>query len=79
MKVAALLTDLLKGSKEDKKSGLFKFLNEDCIAFKGLKEVFIIILMLCHYNPIKLTHVETDISGFALAEILTQLQDDTGL
>ena len=78
-KIAAPLSDLLKGSKNGKKSGPFEFPERARTAFQRLKEAFTTAPMLRHYDPTKLTRVETDASGFALAGVLTQQQEQEGL
>ena len=65
------LINLLKESKESKKSDLFKFLFKAEEAFKKLKYIFISISILRHYNPIKPTRLKTNTLEFALAGIIT--------
>jgi hypothetical protein len=42
-------------------------------AFEELKTVFIIVLILRHFNPALEIHIETDASGFAVIGIISQL------
>ena len=75
-KVAAPITELLKGSTKGKKLGTFEWTKEAQEAFEKLKELFTSAPMLVHYNPSLRNRLETDASAFALAAIFTQLQDD---
>jgi hypothetical protein len=78
-KIAAPLTDLLKGSKEGKKSGPFEFPPKAVEAFQRLKLAFTTAPMLRHYDPAKPTRLETDASGFALAGVITQWHEEGGM
>jgi transposase InsO family protein len=70
------LTDLLKGGKAGKFSTKFAMTDEAREAFQALKDAFTSAPMLRHYNPEKPIRVETDASGFAIAGVLRQPDDD---
>ena len=76
-KIAALLTAMLKGSKNGKKAGPYIMTNEVRKAFKRLKNAFSSAPVLQHFDPSKPIHIETDALGFAIMGILSQLGDLT--
>ena len=74
-KIAALLTAMLKGSKNGKKAGPYIITDEVQGAFKRLKNAFFLAPVLQHFDPNKLIRVEMDASGFAIVGILSQPGD----
>ena len=76
-KLSAPLTGLLKGSKGGKKSGPFQWSDEQEQAFRRLRDAFVSIPILHHYDPIKKIKMESDASNFAVAGIISQ-QDQFG-
>jgi RNase H-like domain found in reverse transcriptase len=66
--IASPLSDLLKGSKDDKKSGPF-WLTEPA------KEAFTKAPVLLHFDPSKPICLVMDTSGFAICSILHQPGD----
>jgi len=77
-KVAQPLTALLKGSQNGKKTGEFALSEGAEQAFRQLKEAFTTAPILCHYDPAAPLRIETDASTFAIAGILSQLQEVNG-
>ena len=71
-KIAALLSTLLKGSKDSKKRGPFTLDKRAKYAFILLKEAFRKAPLLGYYNLEKLVLLETDASTAVLAGILSQ-------
>src|SRR6266516_2204659 len=78
-RITAPLSDLLKGSKDGKKSGPFDFPEKARSAFQKLKQAFTSAPMLLHYDPTKPTRLETYASGYVLAGVITQQQVVGGL
>ena len=74
--IAGSLTGLLKGSQKGVKSGLFKWLEGANQAFRRLTDAFTKALLLKHFDPQLSIQIETNASEYALAGILTQLQED---
>src|SRR5437763_501444 len=70
--IATLLTALLKGSKNGKKTGSYILTKEAKEAFRKLKATFAMAPVLQHFDPEKPICIETDASGFAVAAILSQ-------
>ena len=68
----APLSDMLKGSKNGKKKGLFVMTDEVKKAFEDLKEAFTKAPVTQHHDPDKPLRLETDSSGYAIAGILSQ-------
>ncbi len=66
--------NLLKESKNEKKTESFKWLSDAEIAFCQLRKAFTMILILVHFNSEQKNQVETNASEHAIAEIYTQLQ-----
>ena len=60
------------GGKQGKFTGPFLFLDKVRSTFVELKEKFSSTLMLRHFNPKKVVHLETDTSAFAITSILSQ-------
>ncbi len=75
--IAAPLTNLLKGSKNGKKSGPLEWTSDAEAAFQQLRETFSRAPFLSHYDPSKKIRLETDASNFGLGAILSQ-QDSEG-
>ena len=71
-RIAAPLTNLLKGSQSGRKTGPFEFGADAKLAFERLKATFTQAPLLRHFNPEKPIRLETDASGFAIAGILSQ-------
>jgi hypothetical protein len=67
------MTDLFKDMQKGKKSGPFHWPREASDAFRKLQDYFTNVLMLQHYNPFYRLRMETDVSGFGLTAILSQL------
>ena len=74
--IAGSLTSLLKGSTKGIKIEPFDWPVEAEEAFHSLRAAFTQAPLLRHFNPELPIRVETDSSDFALAGILTQLQED---
>jgi hypothetical protein len=72
-KVSSPLSNLLKGSKDGKKTGPFEFPKTAWEAFCRLKEAFINAPMLIHFDPSRRIRVETDASVVAIAAVISQL------
>jgi hypothetical protein len=70
LRIASSLSDLLKGSKDGKKSGPFRLTEPAKEAFRVLKEAFTKALVLLHFNPSKPIRLVTDVLGFAICGIL---------
>lgn len=71
-RVAAPLTDLLKGGTDGRPPPKFTMTQEARDAFAQLKKAFTSAPMLVHYDPEERIRVETDASGFAVSAILSQ-------
>jgi hypothetical protein len=67
-KITKPLTELLKGSKNGKKSGVMDWGDEEAQAFRTLRDAFTQAPVLAHYNPSRRTRLETDASGSAARE-----------
>jgi hypothetical protein len=63
---------MLKGSINGKKADPFEFNKKKKAAFELLKISFIRAPILIHFKPDKQIKIETDISDFAIIEILSQ-------
>ena len=73
--IAGPLTGLLKGSEKGKKSGPFEWPIDAEHAFDRLRVAFTMAPLLRHFDPELPIRIETDASEYALAGILTQLQE----
>ena len=73
--IAGPLTGLLKGSEKGKKSGPFEWPVEAESAFTQLRAAFTSAPLLRHFDPSLPIRLETDASDYAIAGILTQLQE----
>ena len=71
-KIAAPLTSLLKDSENEKKKNLLKWSNEAEQAFRQLRNIFMSISFLTHYDLLKRNRVKTDVFNFVVAGILSQ-------
>jgi len=67
------LTELLKNSKQEKQNKFFVFNKNAVAAFKKLITVFTRAFMLVHFDLKNYIRVETDVSEFVIAAILSQL------
>ena len=70
-KITALLISLLKNSENKKKKNSFEWSNEAEQAFRQLKNIFMSIFFLTHYDFLKRNRVETDVFNFAVASIFS--------
>ena len=78
-KVAAGLSDMLKGGTKGKFRGMkFVLTGEALESFNELKRLFACAPMLVHYDPMRRIMLECDASGFAISAILSQLIEETG-
>ena len=71
-KVAAPISDLLKGMEKGRKTGEFIWTAEAEQAYVALKNCFSDEVILTHYDPERQCKVETDASGRALGGIMSQ-------
>jgi transposase InsO family protein len=76
-KIAAPLTELLKGSQNGKKPEPLAWNREANLAFAKLKACFTQAGVLRHFDPTQRIRIETDASGYAIAGILSQ-PDENG-
>ena len=77
--VAAGLSNMLKDSKKSKFWGMkFVMAKEALEAFKALKECFMTVPLLVHFNNHRKCLVETDALGSAISAIFLQLVKETG-
>ena len=72
--IASPLISLLKENKNRKKTESFQWLNNIKKVFSRLKEVFMTVSVLVHFNSELKSWVKTDVSEQAITEIYTQLQ-----
>ena len=75
-RVSQGLSDPLKGGKARKFSGPFQITEPGREAFLALKTCFTTAPMLAHYDPTQPVRLETDVSGFALAGVMSQPNPD---
>jgi hypothetical protein len=66
---------MLKNSVNGKKTGPFEFNKKKRIAFELLKASFIRALILIHFKSDKQIKMETNISNFIIAGILSQSEN----
>jgi transposase InsO family protein len=77
--IARPLTDLLKGTKDGKKfHAEWKWSETAEKAFSHLRAAFQSAPILAHFDPTRRIRVETDASKYAIAAILSQLQEGDG-
>lgn len=74
--VVAPLTDLLKGMVNGRKYGKFELLPDAKQAFSTLQQCFMQAPLLQHFDPKKISRVETDASGGGIAGVLSQPADE---
>ena len=73
LRIASPLTGLLKGSKNEKKTEPFKWLEDTEKAFNYLKKAFTTAPVLVHFDSELKNWMKTDVSEHAMTEIYTQL------
>lgn len=76
--IALPLTELLKGSKDGKKPGSVELNDRESKAFRDLLYAFSTAPLLRYFDPERPIRLETDASGFGMAGILSQ-PDDQGV
>ena len=64
----------MKGSKNKKKTESFKWFKDAEMMFSKLKEFFITVSILVHFDSELRNQIETDAFKYAVTEIYTQLQ-----
>ncbi len=72
--IVSPLTDLLKGSKNEKKTGSFEWLKDAAKMFAYLKRVFMTALILVHFDSELKNQMKTDAFKHTVTEIYSQLQ-----
>ncbi len=72
--IVSPLTDLLKDSKNEKKTGFFEWLKDAAKMFVYLKEVFMTALILVHFDSELKNWMKTDAFEHAVTGIYSQLQ-----
>ena len=70
------MTNLLKGMIREKKTGPFNWLTSADQVLSKLKACFKSVSVLQHYNLKKSTQMKTDVSEFAINEVLSQLSEE---
>ena len=73
--IASPLSDMLKGMKKGKKTGVFVLTSSVQAAFRKLCDAFTRAPVLVHFDPKKPIQLKTDASGYAIAGILSQPAD----
>jgi DNA-binding transcriptional regulator/RsmH inhibitor MraZ len=71
-RIAADLTNLLKEEKKKKFTQKFVLISETKKAFEELKRAFISASMLMHFDSKRKILIETDVSEYALFEVISQ-------
>jgi hypothetical protein len=66
---------MLKSSIKGRKADTFEFIKKERAAFELLKIFFIRAPILIYFKPDRPIRVETDISDFAIAGVLSQLEN----
>ena len=61
---------MFKGSVGGKKAGQMEWTSEIRITFLQFRDVFYKVFMLKYFNLKKFIRVETDVSGFAIIDVL---------
>jgi len=74
--IAKSLTELLKNSVKDVKINSFIWLSEAKQAFNQLRDVFMKMSILRHFDSERHIHIEIDIFNYAVASILSQSDDE---
>lgn len=77
-RVVAPITDLLAGMEKGKKSGPFTWTEKADSAFRELKDCFTHAPLLQHFDPEKVSKLETDASGAGIAGIISQPCEEHG-
>ena len=54
----------------------FVLSTETRLVFEKLKQTFLIVLILCHFDQKHSIRIEIDVSEFAISEILTQCKEN---
>jgi hypothetical protein len=75
-KIAKPMTDMLKGGKNGRFTGLFVPTPAMKQSFQQLREAFTRAPVLVHFDPAKPIRLETDASGYAIAGIISQQAED---
>ena len=73
-RIASFLIDLLQENKNEVKTKSFLWFDDATKAFDKLREIFITISILIHFNFKLRIRMKIDASNFAIANILSQLQ-----
>jgi RNase H-like domain found in reverse transcriptase len=68
-----MLVDMVRG----RKTGVFHWTEEADKAFRTLKELFTTTLILRIFDPLLRTRLETDVSGFIIGAVISQLFHDS--
>jgi RNase H-like domain found in reverse transcriptase len=68
---------MLVGMIKSKKTRVFHWTEETDKAFRTLKELFIITPILRMFDPLFRTRLETDVSGFIIRAVISQLFHDS--
>jgi hypothetical protein len=76
LRLAKQMTDMLKGMKNGRFSGPFLPTPVIKRSFAELHDAFTKALVLAHFDPARPICLETDASGFAIAGIISQQQDN---
>jgi len=74
LQIMSPLTGLLKGSKNEKKTELFKWSKDAAKTFDYLKKVFMTALILVHFDSELKNQMKTDAFEHTVSEIYSQLQ-----
>ena len=74
--IAESLTELLRNSVKDVKMSSFIWLNEAKQAFNQLRDVFMRVSILRHFDSERHIHIEIDAFNYAVASILSQSDDE---
>ena len=75
-KIAVSLTSLFKRNENEKKKSSLKWSDEAEQAFRQLRNIFMSISFLIHYDLLKRNRVKTDVFNFAVASILSQQNEN---
>jgi hypothetical protein len=76
LRIAKPMTDMLKGGKKGRFSGPFLLTPAMIWSFAELHDAFTKALVLAHFDSARPIRLETDASGFAMAGIISQQQDN---
>ena len=75
-KIAASLTSLLKDNENEKKKNSLKWPNKVEQTFCQLRNIFMSISFLIHYDLLKRNRMKTDVFNFTVAGILSQQNEN---